>query len=145
VSSSSRLLSCTCWRRTAAVGCLLVWPSSCIQLLSFNSSNRLLTTLLVSHLWFKPRDQSYIRYSIGQSFKTRPGPAGLPGTRPTRAWDRSGLRQKPARELARGNPVDPGPDPPGQTRVRPGQFFLLFSLSLNDVVFCHLKCQNAKD
>jgi len=29
--------------------------------------------------------------------------------------------------------------------VRPGQFFFLFSLSLNDIVFCHLKCQNTKD
>jgi hypothetical protein len=58
-----------------------------------------------------------------QCFKTRTGPAGQPGTRPTRAWNRSGLRQKPARELARENPVDPEPGPPGQTRVRPGHFF----------------------
>jgi hypothetical protein len=28
--------------------------------------------------------------SLYQSFKTRIGPAGRPGTRPTRAWDRSG-------------------------------------------------------
>ena len=42
-----------------------------------------------------------------QCFKTRTGPAGRPGTRPTQAWDWSGLRQKPARELARENPVDP--------------------------------------
>jgi hypothetical protein len=65
-------------------------------------------------------------HPIKQCFKTRTGPTGRPGTWPTRAWDRSGWRQKPARELARENPVDPGPGPPGQTRVRPGQFFFLF-------------------
>ena len=64
----------------------------------------------------------------GQCFKTRTGPAGRPGTRPTRAWDRSEWRQKPARELARENPVDPGPGPPGQTRVRPGQFFFILTV-----------------
>ena len=48
---------------------------------------------------------------------------GRPETRPTRAWDRSGWKQKPAWELARENPVDPGLGPPGQTRVRPSQFF----------------------
>ena len=49
-----------------------------------------------------------------QCFKTWTGPVGRPG------W-----RQKPAWELARGNPIDPGPGPPGQTRVRPGQFFFI--------------------
>ena len=50
---------------------------------------------------FEPKSL-YIRSkgSDNQSFKTRTGPAGRPGTRPTRAWDRSGWRQKPAWELA---------------------------------------------
>ena len=61
-----------------------------------------------------------------QSFKTRTGLVGRPGTRPNRAWDRSGWRQKLARELVRENPVDLGPGAPGQTRVRPGQFFFYF-------------------
>ena len=37
-------------------------------------------------------------------FKTRTGPAGRPGTRPTGAWDRSGWRPKPAWESARPDP-----------------------------------------
>jgi hypothetical protein len=49
----------------------------------------------------------------------KPGPARRvdPGLGPVR------VGQKPAWKLARGNPVDPGPGPSGQTRVRPGQFF----------------------
>jgi len=74
---------------------------------------------------------------VKHSFKTRTGPAGRPGTRPTRAWDRSGWRQKPARELTRWNPVDPegrpGTRSTRSTRVRPGLFFLAW-LMLNDVV-----------
>jgi len=43
--------------------------------------------------------------SSKHSFETRTGPAGRPGTR---AWDRSGFKQKPAWELAWQNPADPG-------------------------------------
>jgi len=49
------------------------------------------------------------------------------------------LRQKLVREFARENPVHPA-----KPRWDPVNFFL-FSLSLNDVIFCHLKCQNAED
>ena len=65
--------------------------------------------------------------TLNHSFETRTGPAGRPGTRPTRAWNRSGWRPKPARELARSTRwVDPGPGPPGQTRVRPDHFIFYF-------------------
>jgi hypothetical protein len=67
-------------------------------------------------------------FKLPQCFKTRTSPVGQPGIRSTRAWDRSGWRQKPARELALENPVDPGPSPPGQTRVRPGQFFFILTV-----------------
>jgi len=66
--------------------------------------------------------------SWSQSFKTRTGQADRLGTRPTRAWDRLGLRQKPTRELTRENLVNLGPGPPGQTRMRPGQFFFIFTV-----------------
>jgi hypothetical protein len=41
------------------------------------------------------------------SFKTRPDPAGRPGTRLTRGWNRAGFKEKSARDLARKNLVDP--------------------------------------
>ena len=47
-------------------------------------------------------------YCPMQCSKTWIGPAGRPGTQPTRAWNRSGWRQKP-----------------GQTRLRPGLFFFI--------------------
>ena len=69
-----------------------------------------------------------------QCFKTRTGPAGRPGTRPTRAW----WRQKPARELARWNPVDPEGRPGTRTTrsnpVETRSIFFLDWLMLNDVV-----------
>ena len=58
---------------------------------------------------------SLVHLGSHHSFKTRTGPAGRPGTRPTRAWDRSGWRQKPGR--------------PGQTRStrsNPGETRLIF-------------------
>ena len=63
--------------------------------------------------------------TTNQSFKTWPSPAGRPGTRPTRASDRSGWRKKPAQKLTRCNPVDPEDRPrtrstqsnPGETRT----------------------------
>jgi hypothetical protein len=63
--------------------------------------------------------------SINQCFKTRPGPAGQPGTRPTRACGLAGSKQKTGWELAWPDPVDqegwPGTRParpnPAETRV----------------------------
>jgi len=52
--------------------------------------------------------QSFLPVTPNQSFKTRTDLTGRIGTRPTRAWDRSGWRQKPAWKLAWGNPVKPG-------------------------------------
>jgi len=63
-----------------------------------------------------------------QCFKTRPGPAGRPGS-----VAGPGLSKKPSWELARPDPVDPGPGRPGQTRLRPG-FFFLYLHDRNDVV-----------
>ena len=69
--------------------------------------------------------------TLKHSFKTRTGPAGRPGTRPTRAWDRSGWRQKPARELTRRNPVDPEGRPGTRsTRSNPGETRSIFFLIL---------------
>ena len=80
--------------------------------------------------------------SLNQSFKTRTGLAGRLGTRPTRAWDRSRWRQKPAWELARRNPVDPGPGPP---RWDPITFFLYILAVIKRRCFGLLKGQNAED
>jgi hypothetical protein len=66
-----------------------------------------------------------------QCFETRTGPAGRPGTRLTRAWDRSGSKQKPVWELARWNPVDPA-GRPGQTRLRPDLLFYIYTKTSND-------------
>jgi len=71
-----------------------------------------------------------------QCFKTRPGPAGQLGTRPTRACGRAGSKQKTGWELARPDPVDPegwpGTRParpnPAETRV----YFFLYSYAQND-------------
>ena len=80
---------------------------------------------------------------FNQSFKTRTGPAGWPGTRPTRAWDRSGWRQKPAWELARRNPVDPGPGPLGQPGWDRSIFFILIVIKRRR--FDILKGQNTEE
>ena len=59
------------------------------------------------------------KLTFWHSFKTRTDPTGRPGTRPTRAWNRSGWRPKPGWELARPDPVKTRP----QTRWL---FFLFF-------------------
>ena len=63
--------------------------------------------------------------TLKHSFKTRTGPAGRPG-RPGPETDPGGgknpLGNWPG-ETRSTRRVDPGPGPPGQTRVRPGQFF----------------------
>ena len=64
----------------------------------------------------------------------KPGPARWVDPGP----GRPGWRQKPAWELARENPVDPGPVPPGQTRVRPGQFFFYIA-NYETTSFWHFK------
>jgi len=88
----------------------------------------------------------YNRLSNSQSFKTRTGLAGRSGTRPTRAWDRFELRQKPARELARGNPV--GRPRTRSTRPNPGEtrsIFFIFTV-IKRVLHFYLICypQNLK-
>jgi len=73
---------------------------------------------------------------VNRSFKTRTGSTGRPGTRPTRAWDRSGWRQKPAWELARRNPT------------RDLVHLVNFFFNLTVIKRCHfglLKGQNAED
>jgi hypothetical protein len=73
-------------------------------------------------------------YSFKQSFKTRTGSAGRPGTRPTRAWDRSGWRQKLVWELARWNPVNPAGRPGTRsTRSNPGETRSIFFYILTDI------------
>jgi len=71
-----------------------------------------------------------------QCFETRTGPAGRPGTRPTRAWDRSGSKQKPVWELARWNPVDPAGRPgTWATRANPAETrppFFIYTKTSND-------------
>jgi hypothetical protein len=71
------------------------------------------------------------------SFETRTGPAGWPGTRPTRAWDRSGSKKKLVWKLAWWNPVDPAGQPRTRsTRVNPAETWLIFyafSLQLVEV------------
>jgi len=71
---------------------------------------------------------------LNHSFETRTGPTGRPGTRPTRAWDQSGSKQKPAWELARRNSVDPASRPGTRpTQVNPAEtqlIFHVFSLQL---------------
>jgi hypothetical protein len=73
---------------------------------------------------------------VNRSFKTRTGPMGRPGTRPTRAWDRSGWRQKPAWELARRNPT--------RDLVHPVNFFFNLTV-IKRRRFGLLKGQNAED
>ena len=76
----------------------------------------------------RPRMLS-LSVSSDQCFKTWTGPAGRPGTRPTRAWDRSGWRQKPARELTWQNPIDPEGRPGTRsTRSNPGETRSIFGL-----------------
>ena len=58
-----------------------------------------------------------------QCFKTRPGPVGRSGTRPTRVYGWAGSMQKIGWELARPDPVGPGK--PGWD---PGLFSFFFSL-----------------
>ena len=68
-----------------------------------------------------------------QCFKTRTGPAGRPG--PGRPGPETGpgggknpLGNWPG-ETRSTRWVDPGPGPPGQTRVRPGQFFFILAVT----------------
>jgi hypothetical protein len=60
-------------------------------------------------------------------FKSRVLKPGLarridPGLGPVR------VEAKTHSGIGPGNSVDPGPGPPGQTRVRPGQFFFIFTV-----------------
>jgi len=101
-------------------------------------------------IWNEPKLDLWIVLPSFQCFKTRTGPAGRPGTRPTRAWDRSGWRQKPARELARWNPVDPAGRPGTRaTRVNPAEtrrvFFIYIYRDMERRRFGLLKGQNNKD
>jgi hypothetical protein len=67
-------------------------------------------------------------YCPMQCSKTWIGPAGRPGTQPTRAWNRSRWRQKP-----------------GQTRLRPGLFFfILIDVKRRRFGLC-FKCQNDEE
>ena len=50
-------------------------------------------------------------WHLKQCFKTRTGPTGRPGTRPTRTRDQSKWRQKPVWKLARENLVNPAGRP----------------------------------
>jgi hypothetical protein len=54
--------------------------------LFFSTKKHICNALTSFYLFFK------INLTYNQCFKTRTGPAGRPGTRPTRAWDRSGWR-----------------------------------------------------
>jgi len=67
--------------------------------------------------------------SYMQSFKTRTGSAGRPGSgRPGPGTGPGGgknlLWSWPGKTRSTRR-VDPGPGPPGQTRVRPGQFYFI--------------------
>jgi hypothetical protein len=80
------------------------------------------------------------------SFETRTGPVGRPGTRPTRAWNRSEFKQKPAWKLARQNPVDPAGQP--GTRVNPAETwpsFFYICINIKRRRFGLLKSQNDED
>jgi len=90
-----------------------------------------------------PMNQCIDMIGMYQCFKTRPGPVGRPGPGTGPGGGKNPLENWPGKTQSTRQ-VDPGPGPPGQTRMRPGQFFL-FWLSLNDVIFCFLKCQNAED
>ncbi|KAJ6870104.1 hypothetical protein NC652_035878 [Populus alba x Populus x berolinensis] len=77
---------------------------------TFNPVGRLFIGLS-DNLWSKVEEErAYCIMSIvlkpGPARRVDPGP-GRPGTRPTRARDRSGWRPKPAWELARSNPINP--------------------------------------
>jgi len=58
------------------------------KVLHYNSRLHLFLEKLRSR-WSGPFIEKHV-YPYGQCFKTRTGPAGRPGTWPTRAWDRSG-------------------------------------------------------
>ena len=89
--------------------------------------------------WYQKSDELEINqwyYDLIQCFKTRPGPAGRPGTRATRVCGRVGSKRKIGWELARSDLVDPGPGTrptrpnPAETRV----YFFLYPHARNDVV-----------
>jgi len=86
-----------------------------------------------------------VLFSFTQSFKTRTGPAGWPGTRPTRAWDRPSRGQNPLRswpgETQSTQWVDPGPGPP---EWDPIYFFLILAV-IKRRCFCLLKGQIAEE
>jgi hypothetical protein len=48
--------------------------------------------LLVNYCKKKKEEKGKKEGGWYHSFKTQTGPAGRPGTRPTRAWDRSGSK-----------------------------------------------------
>jgi hypothetical protein len=67
-----------------------------------------------------------VRVGPNQCFKTRTGPAGRPGPETGPGGGKNPLGNWPG-ETRSTRRVDPGPGPPGQTRVRPGQFFFYIS------------------
>jgi hypothetical protein len=115
-----------------------------IQMLNLRQSKELLDNMKEDNILYQKKtledNANYDIYTkekrtFNQCFKTRPGPAGQPGTRPTRACGRAGSKQKTGWELAR-------PDPEGRTGTRPARpnpaetrvYFFLYSYARNDVV-----------
>jgi len=66
--------------------------------------------------------ENVIHMYLYQSFKTRTGPAGRPGPGIGSGGGKNPLGNWPG-ETRSTRWVDLGPGPPGQTRVRPSQFF----------------------
>jgi len=67
-----------------------------------------------------PMNQCIDMIGMYQCFKTRPGPVGRPGPGTGPGGGKNPLENWPGKTLSTRR-VDPGP---GQTRMRPGQFFL---------------------
>ena len=86
------------------------------------------------------KSSSFRSTGVGYTRVLKPGPARQVDPGP----GRPGWRQKPAWELAWGNPVHPGPGPPGQTRVRHDQFFFIL-IVIKRRRFGLLKGQHAED
>ena len=75
---------------------------------------------------------------MGHPGPGRPGPGTGPG------GGKNPLGNWPG-ETRSTHWVDLGPGPPGQTRVRPGQFFFNILTVIKRRRFGLLKCQNAED
>ena len=125
-----------------------------IQMMNLRQSKELLDNMKEDNILYQKKtledNANYDIYTkekrtFNQCFKTRPGPAGQPGTRPTRACGRAGSKQKKAGnwlgKIRSTRRVDPGPGRPGQTRLRPG--FIFFYILMPKMTRAERRITNA--